>query len=193
MGQVTNNWSLFGLDLTRAGKWLALGFRQLLYDRDAWLLRRFDPPVTLFSEGTESLYQADRLYEDIASGRTKRSAYRSDMGGYCAVALPQDEVLLKTLRLPVASEEDLESAMALEIDSSSPFSDQDTRAAWRVLSRGESVIEVVLAITARFVFGARQGRCTTLSPLCLFSRSVSGMIMTLRISIKIKALNDCVA
>jgi general secretion pathway protein L len=151
MGQVTNNWSLFGLDLTRAGKWLALGVEQLLYDRDAWLLRRFDPLVTLHSEGTESLYQADRLYEDIASGRTKRSAYRSDMGGYCAVALPQDEVLLKTLRLPVASEEDLESAMALEIDSSSPFSDQDTRAAWRVLSRNESVIEVVLAITAQAV------------------------------------------
>jgi hypothetical protein len=39
--------------------------------------------------------------------------------------------------------------MALEIDLSSPFSDQDTRAAWRVLSRGESVIEVVLAITAQ--------------------------------------------
>ena len=69
MGQVTNNWSLFGLDLTRAGKWLAVGFEQLLYDRDAWLLRRFDPPVTLFSEGTESLYQADRLCGDTASGR----------------------------------------------------------------------------------------------------------------------------
>ena len=58
-------------------------------------------------------------------------------------------MLLKTLQLPAASEEDLESAMALEIDLSSPFSDQDTRAAWRVLSRGESVIEVVLAITAQ--------------------------------------------
>ena len=39
--------------------------------------------------------------------------------------------------------------MALEIDLSSPFSDQDTRAAWRVLSRSESVMEVVLAITAQ--------------------------------------------
>ena len=28
-----------------------VGLGQLLYDRDAWLLRRFDPPVTLFSEG----------------------------------------------------------------------------------------------------------------------------------------------
>ncbi len=43
-----------------------VGLGQLLYDRDAWLLRRFDPPVTLFSEGTESLYQADRLCEDAA-------------------------------------------------------------------------------------------------------------------------------
>ena len=149
MGQVTNNWSLFGLDLTRAGKWLALGLEQLLYDRDAWLLRRFDPPVRLFSEETESLYQADRLCESIASGRTESAVGRFDAVRHCAVAVPQDEVLLKILQLPAASEEDLESAMALEIDLSSPFSGQDTRAAWRVLSRSESVIEVVLAITAQ--------------------------------------------
>jgi hypothetical protein len=149
MGQVANNWSLFGLDLTRAGKWLALGLEQLLYDRDAWLLRRFDPPVTLFSEGTASLYQADRLCEDSASGRSESGAHRAGIVRHCAVALPQDAVLLKTLQLPAASEEDLGSAMALEIDLSSPFSDQDTRAAWSVLSRGESVIEVVLAITAQ--------------------------------------------
>ena len=149
MGQVTNNWSLFGLDLTRAGKWLALGFEQLLYDRDAWLLRRFDPPVTLFSERAELLYQADRLCGDIASGRGKAFAHHSDIVRHCAVALPQDAVLMKTLQLPAASEEELDSAMALEIDLSSPFSDQDTRATWRVLSRSESVIEVVLAITAQ--------------------------------------------
>jgi hypothetical protein len=114
---------------------------QLLYDRDAWLLRRFDPPVRLFSAGTESLYQADQLCED--------AAYSADGAPYCAVALPQDAVLLKTLQLPTATEEDLDAAMALEIDLSSPFSDQDTRAAWRVLSRGESIMEVVLAITAQ--------------------------------------------
>jgi Tfp pilus assembly protein PilN len=112
-------------------------------------LRRFDPPVTLFSEGAESVYQADRLCEDAASALSKRGDDRQDSERHCAVALPQDAVLLKTLQLPAASEEDLESAMALEIDLSSPFSDQETRAAWRVLSRSESVIEVVLAITAQ--------------------------------------------
>jgi general secretion pathway protein L len=149
MEQITNNWSLFGLDLTRAGKWLGLGLGQLLYDRDAWLLRRFDPPVTLFSEGAESLYQADRLCEGIAGGSSGSSHSLTDIRRHCAVALPQDSVLLKTLQLPTASEEDLEAAMALEVDLSSPFSDQDTRSAWRVLSRGEAVMEVVLAITAQ--------------------------------------------
>lgn len=149
MGQVTNNWNLFGLDLTRAGKWLSLGVRQLLYDRDAWLLRRFDPPVTLFSEGAEALYQADRLCEEIAGGSSGRSHSLTDIRRHCAVALPQDSVLLKTLHLPTASEEDLEAAMALEVDLSSPFSDQDTRSAWRVLSRSESVLAVALAITAQ--------------------------------------------
>ncbi|MDB2644860.1 hypothetical protein N9Y37_10440 [Luminiphilus sp.] len=151
MGQVTNNWSLFGLDLTRASKWLSLGFRQLLYDRDAWLLQRFDPPVTLFSEGAASLYQADRLCEEIVGGSSGRTDALSDVGRHRAVALPQDSVLLKTLPLPTASEEDLEAAMALEVDLSSPFSDQDTRSAWRVLSRSESVLEVALAITAQAV------------------------------------------
>ena len=141
MGQIANNWSLFGLDLTRAGKWFALGLGQLLYDRDAWLLRRFDPPVRLFSGDTEPLYQADQLCED--------AAYSADTAPYCAVALPQEAVLLKTLQLPTATEEDLDAAMALEIDLSSPFSDHDTRAAWRVVSRGESMMEVVLAITAQ--------------------------------------------
>ena len=141
MWQVANNWSLFGLDLTRAGKWLALGLGQLLYDRDAWLLRRFDPPVRLLSEGTESLYQADRLREHAED--------RPDSAMYSAVLLPQEAVLLKKLQLPVASEEDLDTAMALEVDLSSPFSDQDTHAAWRVLSRSESMMEVALAITAQ--------------------------------------------
>ncbi|MDG1214391.1 MAG: PilN domain-containing protein [Luminiphilus sp.] len=148
MGQVTNNWSLFGLDLTRAGKWLALGFEQLLYDRDAWLLRRFDPPVTLFSDGKESLYQADKLCGETARGDSGRSDYRSDTR-HCAVALPQDAVLLKTVQLPAAGEEDLESAMALEVDLSSPFSDQNTRAAWRVVFRSELMLEVALAITSQ--------------------------------------------
>ena len=146
MGQSTNNWSLFGLDLRRAGKWLTLGLAQLLYDRDAWLLRRFDSPVRLFSGETESLYQADRVCHD--------SACNLESAPHWAVALSQEAVLLKTLHLPVASEEDLDAAMALEIDLSSPFSDQDTRAAWRVLSRGESMMEVVLAITALSVINA---------------------------------------
>ena len=147
MGQAANNWSLFGPDLTRAGKWLVLGLEQLLYDRDAWLLHRFDPPVRLFSEGTESLYQADRLCEETASARSESADYGPDSGLYCAVALSQEAVLLKTLQLPVASEEDLDAAMSIEVDFSSPFSDQDTRAAWRVLSRSDSMMEVVLAIT----------------------------------------------
>jgi hypothetical protein len=84
------------------------------------------------------LYQADQPCEGSA-----------DSALYCAVALPEDAVLLKALPLPTATEEDLDAAMALEIGLSSPFSDQDTRAAWRVLSRGESIMEVLLAITAQ--------------------------------------------
>ena len=141
MKDVGNKWSLFGLDLTRSGKWVALGCHQLMYDRGAWLLQRFDPSVRLTSGGEVILYRADApLGEGVApEGQTL----------FSAVALSADAVLLKTLHLPASAEEDLDDAMLLEVGLSSPFPDTDTRAAWRVVGRHENMIEVALAITSQ--------------------------------------------
>lgn len=145
MPVTVNSWSLFGLDLTRSGKWLALGLRQLLYDRDAWLLKRFDPAVQVMQNGSARRYQADRALntdsEDMAPSNAK--------GIFTAVALPPDSVLLKTFPLPPSAEEDLEAAMLLEVGLSSPFAEEETRAAWRVTDRRDGVIMVTLAITAQ--------------------------------------------
>ena len=59
MANVGNKWSLFGLDLTRSGKWLALGFHQLMYDHGAWLLQRFDPSIRVTRNGEALWYRAD--------------------------------------------------------------------------------------------------------------------------------------
>lgn len=145
MPEAVNNWSLFGLDLTRSGKWLALGLRQVLYDRDAWLLRRFDPVVQVVQKGSVRPYQADRaLNTDGAEMATAEAE-----GIFTAVALPSDAVLLKTFSLPPSAEEDLETAMLLEVGLSSPFAEDETRAAWRVTDRRDGVINVTLAITAQ--------------------------------------------
>lgn len=140
MVTANNNWSLFGLDLTRSGKWLSLGFEQLLYDRDAWLLKRFDPGLHVYQNGVASFYAGDRLSDHV----------RSDDGAdFHAVVLPSDTLLLKTFHLPASVEESLDSAMTLEVGLSSPFSDIDTRAAWRVVGRRDDLIDVALGITAQ--------------------------------------------
>lgn len=141
MAGVNNNWNLFGLDLTRSGKWLALGVDQLLYDREAWLLQRFDPVIRVSYADTEVLYRAGAL-ADETNDLAEQSSLR-------AVALPVEAVLLKTIQLPASAEEDLDEAMALEVGSSAPFPDADTRAAWRVVDRQGSVLEVALAITSQ--------------------------------------------
>ena len=141
MTEVGNKWSLFGLDLTRSGKWVALGFHQLMYDRGAWLLQRFDPSIRVTCGGETLLYRADApLGEKVAT---------NEQTPFSAVALSADAVLLKTLHLPASAEEDLDDAMLLEVGLSSPFPDNDTRAAWRVVARRENVLEVALAITSQ--------------------------------------------
>ena len=150
MAEAVNNWSLFGLDLTRSGKWLSLGLRQLLYDRDAWLLRRFDPVIRVMQGEKATLYQADHALE----ARRQQERFAQAEAVFSAVALPSDAVLLKTLSLPRSAEEDLEAAMLLEVGLSSPFAEADTRAAWRVTDRRDDVIVVTLAITAQAAIDA---------------------------------------
>ena len=141
MTDVGNKWSLFGLDLTRSGKWIALGFHQLMYDRGAWLLQRFDPSIRVTRGGETLLYRADApLGKGVAT---------DEQTLFSAVALSADAVFLKTLHLPASAEEDLDDAMLLEVGLSSPFPDTNTRAAWRVVGRHENVIEVALAITSQ--------------------------------------------
>ena len=141
MASVDNKWSLFGLDLTRSGKWLALGVNQLMYDQGAWLLQRFDPAIRVANGGEDLWYRADAMVSEPAVADQQTS--------FCAVGLSADAVLLKTLHLPASAEEDLGDAMPLEVGLSSPFPDADTRAAWRVVGRHENVIEVALAITSQ--------------------------------------------
>jgi len=140
MASVDNKWSLFGLDLTRSGKWLALGVHQLMYDQGAWLLQRFDPVIRVAYVGKDLCYRADAVVSEPVAA-DQQTPYR-------AVALSADAVLLKTLHLPASAEEDLGDAMPLEVGLSSPFADADTRAAWRVVGRQGNAIEVALAITS---------------------------------------------
>ena len=102
MADVDNKWSLFGLDLSRSGGWVALGVHQLMCDPGAWLLKRFDPSIRVIQGGEALLYRADTpLCKAFAA---------DEQTPFSAVALSVDAVLFKTLHLPSSTEEDLEQA-----------------------------------------------------------------------------------
>lgn len=147
MTSSTNNWSLFGLDLTRVRRSLALGCKQLLSEPDAWALRRFDPPVLVFHDGQELVYRAGERVEETSSATTAPAFH--------AVALSENAFLRKTLNFPASAEEDLDVAMSLEVGLSSPFDEQETRAGWRVIARRDKTIEVALAITSQSCIQSR--------------------------------------
>jgi hypothetical protein len=114
MADVDNKWSLFGLDLTRSGKWLALGVHQLMYDRGAWLLQRFDPSIRVTPWWRGPLLPGRRAVGrgELLPTNRPHSARSHSL---------RDAVLLKTLHLPASAEEDLDDAMPLEVGLSSPF------------------------------------------------------------------------
>ena len=92
MADVDNKWSLFGLDLSRSGGWVALGVHQLMCDPGAWLLKRFDPSIRVIQGGEALLYRADTpLCKAFAA---------DEQTPFSAVALSVDAVLFKTLHLP---------------------------------------------------------------------------------------------
>ena len=129
------NWELFGYDMRNVGRhWLA-AWRDFLWADDSPVRRRLDEAVVLRTPEGERAYQAG-----IACG-----GVRTECG---AVLLPDELVLCRTLRLPLAVEPDLDSVLALEVNANSPFSAEDTAYGWHVSSRGEQHLEVVLAIVS---------------------------------------------
>ncbi len=66
-----------------------------------------------------------------------------------AVVLPDELVLCKTLPVPAAAEADLDSMLALEVTSSSPFPKADTCYGWLISDRRPNDILVQLVISSK--------------------------------------------
>jgi hypothetical protein len=75
------------------------------------------------------------------------------------VLLPEELVLCRRLRLPISAEAYLESALALEVNASSPFLADDTAHGWRITGRDDSHLDialVVVSVSAVMTYLARQ-------------------------------------
>src|SRR5690606_19141567 len=134
---------LFGLDLSRVGRYVRAGWHELLWGDAAGLRMRLDAPVELLQEdGTRRHFVAEHLLPDAAA--------RADAGvpAYHALQFPSGKVLIRKLRLPKVLELELDEAIALEERTNSPFPADNTVYGWRLRARSNQFIELSLAIAA---------------------------------------------
>ncbi|TDG15120.1 general secretion pathway protein GspL [Seongchinamella unica] len=129
------NWELFGYDMRNVGKHFKAAWRELLWAYDSPVRSHLDEPVSLRSPSGVSCYQAGQPCSDVETSCV-------------AVVLPDELVLTRTLRLPAAVEADLESVLALEVNSSSPFAAADTGYGWTLVTRDEQFLHLILVIVS---------------------------------------------
>jgi len=137
---VTNQWVLFGLDLTRLVDRLNLGLAQLLWSEEVGLRRWFYPAARLLNADTADLDAYPRLI-------SRNDQSEQDLPN--AVLFPAELTLSKMVELPLDAEIDLPTAMKFEVLSNSPFTEQDTAFGWRTVSREAGSLRVALVIASR--------------------------------------------
>lgn len=130
------NWELFGYDMRNLGRHWVSAWRDFLWSYDSPVRRRLDEPVLLRGVDGEQTYHAGEPC----------SPQETDC---CAVQLPDELVLLRRMKLPVAVEADLDAVLALEVGARSPFGTEDTASGWRVAGRDEQTLDVLLAIVSK--------------------------------------------
>lgn len=131
----SQQWQLFGFDVRHLGRHWQRAWAEFLWGDRSPVRGRLDEVVTLYSEAGTEHYQSGRPVAPTAAECE-------------AVLLPEELVLFKTLRLPRAAEAELDSVMALEVGSKSPFPADDTTSGWTLVARDESGLTVQMAIVS---------------------------------------------
>ncbi|MBK6511006.1 MAG: hypothetical protein IPG06_17220 [Haliea sp.] len=140
MLETSQPWSLFGFDMRRALLYFRAGWRDFLWGDNSVVLEAVDEVVLAhYSDGEARYLGWETVEAPIAPGR--------DMAQ--AAVLPDRLVLSKTLRVPAAAEGDLESMLALEVASSSPFPKTDTCCGWSIANRQDDGFLVHLVISSK--------------------------------------------
>lgn len=143
MAQLDQNWNLFGYDVRQLSRHWRAAWREFLWGYDSPVKARLDEGLKVHSEqGVEYFHAGQRV------GQLSTNA-AAQPGDECeAVLLPASLVLSKTVEMPLAVENDLELAMALEVTANSPFPKSDTGYGWRLAHRDDKNLRVQLAIVS---------------------------------------------
>jgi general secretion pathway protein L len=129
------NWELFGYDMRRIGGHWQAAWRDFLWGYDSPVKARLDEVVRLESEQGVGYFHAG---SPVSMSDAECDAY----------LLPDEVVLTRTLKLPVAAEADINAVMAFEVSANSPFPESDTGYGWKIDQRGEEFLQVQLAIVS---------------------------------------------
>ena len=134
--------TLFGTDLRPYVDKVVLGWRQLIWSPEAGLRAWLSPRIALLVDN------ADNELIDF-SGAPVAGEQSGDKAPSVGVLLPDDDVLAKTLMLPVEVEPNLSDAMMLEVANMSPFPSEEVVSGWAILRRHEAQVEVGVALTTK--------------------------------------------
>jgi len=132
-----NSLRLFGIDLTAVPGYLRDGWAEALrWPAFRWLTP--DEPVRVIdADGAESVRQGVSSRPIAAPARVR----------FCAVQLPEDTVLRRSLVLPRLSEGEVRQAIELDVRAASPFPEADVVWGYDV-ERGDR-LRVEIALTSR--------------------------------------------
>lgn len=132
----SQQWHLFGYDMRRIGHHWQVAWSEFLWGDRSPVRARLDDVVRVETEAGSHCYHAGK---PVAAGEATCRA----------VGLPDPLVLFRTLTLPRAAEDELQSVMQLEVAANSPFPVNDTAAGWSLVERTERGLQVELAIVSR--------------------------------------------
>ena len=128
--------SLFGIELAEVWASLTRPWRNLHRSAGLGWLAPQVPVRLIQADGQDSVWLGGRQVTDVAAGSTN----------FVAVEVPEPLCLRRTLTLPPMAAADLENAVALDVQSASPFAAPDL--AWGYQARpvaGQQVVDAVFA------------------------------------------------
>lgn len=134
--------TLFGTDLRPYIDKVVLGWRQLIWSPEAGLRAWLSQPIELLGD------KAQNELVDF-SGAPLAGERSGDRAPSVGVLLPDDDVLAKTLMLPVEVEPNLSDAMMLEVANMSPFPSEEVVSGWAILGRHDAQVEVGVVLTTK--------------------------------------------
>lgn len=135
MSQSAQQWDLFGFDVRLVGKYWRSAWREFLWGSDSPVKSRLDEVVKLRSESAVDYYHAGCVVEETVTECE-------------AILLPDSLVLARSIEMPLAAENDLDAAMAMEVLANSPFPEADTGYGWKISGRTDANFEIQLAIVS---------------------------------------------